>query len=75
MISVVQGLRAFLPKAELINRVNNYTELKENVRPITLSQFSSLLLHSVCLNFGVGVCLYYRNKICLVEGSNPLNHY
>lgn len=47
-ISVVQGLRAFLPKAELMNRVNNYTELKENVQPITISQvlplFSSLSL-------------------------------
>lgn len=28
---VMQGLRAFLPKAELMNRVNSYTELKENV--------------------------------------------
>lgn len=28
---VLQGLRAFLPKAELMNRVNSYTELKENV--------------------------------------------
>lgn len=26
-----QGLRAFLPKAELLNRVNSFTELKENV--------------------------------------------
>ncbi|KAJ9146073.1 hypothetical protein P3X46_028387 [Hevea brasiliensis] len=28
---VRQGLRAFLPKAELMNRVNNFKELKENV--------------------------------------------
>lgn len=28
---VLQGLRAFLPKAELLNRVNNFTELKQNV--------------------------------------------
>ena len=27
----LQGLRSFLPKAELLNRVNNFTELKENV--------------------------------------------
>lgn len=26
-----QGLRAFLPKGELMNRVNNFTGLKENV--------------------------------------------
>lgn len=34
---ILQGLRAFLPKAELLNRVNNFTELKENVWPITIS--------------------------------------
>lgn len=28
---VLQGLRAFLPKAELLKRVNSFTELKENV--------------------------------------------
>lgn len=28
---VLQGLRAFLPKAELLNRVNSFRELKENV--------------------------------------------
>ncbi|KAL1540569.1 protein PIGMENT DEFECTIVE 338, chloroplastic-like protein [Salvia divinorum] len=31
LLTRMEGLRAFLPKAELINRVNNYTELKENV--------------------------------------------
>jgi len=31
-----QGLRAFLPKAELLNRVNNFKELKENVSCNTL---------------------------------------
>ncbi|XP_057794655.1 protein PIGMENT DEFECTIVE 338, chloroplastic [Salvia miltiorrhiza] len=31
LLTRIEGLRAFLPKAELINRVNNYTELKENV--------------------------------------------
>ncbi|KAG6402422.1 hypothetical protein SASPL_134615 [Salvia splendens] len=31
LLTRLEGLRAFLPKAELINRVNNYTELKENV--------------------------------------------
>lgn len=51
----MQGLRAFLPKAELMNRVNNYTELKENVRPITISQVLPLFLHSFCLYFGIGV--------------------
>lgn len=28
---VLQGLRAFLPKTELINRTNKYTQLKDNV--------------------------------------------
>lgn len=28
---ILQGLRAFLPKAELLSRVNNFTELKEKV--------------------------------------------
>ncbi|KAG9130830.1 hypothetical protein Leryth_016976 [Lithospermum erythrorhizon] len=27
----IEGLRSFLPKADLMNRVNNFTELKENV--------------------------------------------
>ncbi|KAL3655167.1 hypothetical protein CASFOL_000953 [Castilleja foliolosa] len=31
LLTRIEGLRAFLPKAELMNRVNNYTELKENV--------------------------------------------
>ncbi|XP_042046953.1 protein PIGMENT DEFECTIVE 338, chloroplastic-like isoform X2 [Salvia splendens] len=31
LLTRIEGLSAFLPKAELINRVNNYTELKENV--------------------------------------------
>ncbi|XP_073282635.1 protein PIGMENT DEFECTIVE 338, chloroplastic [Primulina huaijiensis] len=31
LLTRIEGLRAFIPKAELINRVNNYTELKENV--------------------------------------------
>lgn len=31
LLTRVEGLRAFLPKAELVNRVNNFTELKENV--------------------------------------------
>ncbi|KAK4777916.1 hypothetical protein SAY87_018103 [Trapa incisa] len=31
LLTRIEGLRAFLPKVELLNRVNNYTELKENV--------------------------------------------
>ncbi|KAK4483976.1 hypothetical protein RD792_011187 [Penstemon davidsonii] len=31
VLTRIEGLRAFLPKAELLNRVNNFTELKENV--------------------------------------------
>ncbi|XP_073156617.1 protein PIGMENT DEFECTIVE 338, chloroplastic [Henckelia pumila] len=31
LLTRIEGLRAFIPKTELINRVNNYTELKENV--------------------------------------------
>ncbi|KAH6782445.1 Nucleic acid-binding proteins superfamily [Perilla frutescens var. frutescens] len=31
LLTRIEGLRAFLPKAELMNRVNNFTELKENV--------------------------------------------
>ncbi|XP_022134277.1 uncharacterized protein LOC111006579 isoform X2 [Momordica charantia] len=31
LLTRIEGLRAFLPKAELLNRVNNFTELKENV--------------------------------------------
>lgn len=31
LLTRIEGLRAFLPKAELTNRVNNFTELKENV--------------------------------------------
>ncbi|PRQ24581.1 putative ribosomal protein S1 [Rosa chinensis] len=31
LLTRVEGLRAFLPKAELMSRVNNFTELKENV--------------------------------------------
>ncbi|KAF3772906.1 30S ribosomal protein S1 [Nymphaea thermarum] len=31
LLSRIEGLRAFLPKAELINRVNCFTDLKENV--------------------------------------------
>ncbi|KAJ8541473.1 hypothetical protein K7X08_002289 [Anisodus acutangulus] len=31
LLTRIEGLRAFLPKAELMNRVNSYTELKENV--------------------------------------------
>ncbi|GFP98561.1 30S ribosomal protein s1 homolog b [Phtheirospermum japonicum] len=31
LLTRIEGLRAFLPKAELMNRINNYTELKENV--------------------------------------------
>ncbi|KAL1547072.1 protein PIGMENT DEFECTIVE 338, chloroplastic-like protein [Salvia divinorum] len=31
LLARIEGLRAFLPKAELVIRVNNYTELKENV--------------------------------------------
>lgn len=31
LLTRIEGLRAFIPKIELINRVNNYTELKENV--------------------------------------------
>lgn len=29
--SDLQGLRAFVPKAELVTRVNSFTDLKENV--------------------------------------------
>lgn len=31
LLTRIEGLRAFLPKAELMNRVNNFAELKENV--------------------------------------------
>ncbi|KAJ0025436.1 hypothetical protein Pint_07867 [Pistacia integerrima] len=31
LLTRIEGLRAFLPKAELLNRVNSFTELKENV--------------------------------------------
>ncbi|XP_030550979.1 protein PIGMENT DEFECTIVE 338, chloroplastic isoform X1 [Rhodamnia argentea] len=31
LLTRIEGLRAFLPKAELLNRVNNFTKLKENV--------------------------------------------
>ncbi|KAK6940065.1 S1 domain [Dillenia turbinata] len=31
LLTRIEGLRAFLPKAELMNRVNSFTELKENV--------------------------------------------
>lgn len=31
LLTRIEGLRAFLPKAELMNRVNSYTQLKENV--------------------------------------------
>ncbi|KAJ6938963.1 hypothetical protein NC651_005411 [Populus alba x Populus x berolinensis] len=31
LLTRIEGLRAFLPKAELMNRVNNFKELKENV--------------------------------------------
>ncbi|XP_060198698.1 protein PIGMENT DEFECTIVE 338, chloroplastic-like [Lycium barbarum] len=31
LLTRLEGLRAFLPKADLMNRVNSYTELKENV--------------------------------------------
>ncbi|CAN6451260.1 unnamed protein product [Victoria cruziana] len=31
LLSRIEGLRAFLPKAELVNRVNSFTALKENV--------------------------------------------
>ncbi|CAI9763934.1 unnamed protein product [Fraxinus pennsylvanica] len=31
LLTRIEGLRAFIPKAELINRVNNFTQLKENV--------------------------------------------
>ncbi|KAL6570055.1 hypothetical protein OROMI_014569 [Orobanche minor] len=31
LLTRIEGLRAFLPKAELMNRVNNVTELKEKV--------------------------------------------
>ncbi|KAL8523632.1 hypothetical protein ACS0TY_013563 [Phlomoides rotata] len=31
LLTRIEGLRAFLPKPELMNRVNNFTELKENV--------------------------------------------
>ncbi|KAL1295401.1 hypothetical protein HN51_056288 [Arachis hypogaea] len=31
LLTRIEGLRAFIPKAELMKRVNNFTELKENV--------------------------------------------
>ncbi|PWA95248.1 Nucleic acid-binding, OB-fold [Artemisia annua] len=31
LITRIEGLRGFLPKVELVNRVTNFTELKENV--------------------------------------------
>ncbi|PSS00037.1 30S ribosomal protein [Actinidia chinensis var. chinensis] len=31
LLTRIEGLRAFLPKAELMGRVNNFTDLKENV--------------------------------------------
>ncbi|KAF5735328.1 hypothetical protein HS088_TW15G00830 [Tripterygium wilfordii] len=31
LLTRIEGLRAFLPKAELVNRVNNFTELKQNI--------------------------------------------
>ncbi|KAL8172436.1 hypothetical protein V2J09_024240, partial [Rumex salicifolius] len=31
LLTRIEGLRAFLPKAELVTRVNNFSELKENV--------------------------------------------
>ncbi|KAK9270580.1 hypothetical protein L1049_026161 [Liquidambar formosana] len=31
LLTRIEGLRAFLPKGELMKRVNNFTELKENV--------------------------------------------
>ncbi|XP_078431726.1 uncharacterized protein LOC144703434 [Wolffia australiana] len=31
LLTRIEGLRAFLPKAELMNRVNNFRDLKENV--------------------------------------------
>ncbi|KAH0976315.1 hypothetical protein GBA52_026034 [Prunus armeniaca] len=31
LLTRIEGLRAFLPKAELLSKVNNFTELKENV--------------------------------------------
>ncbi|XP_044509896.1 protein PIGMENT DEFECTIVE 338, chloroplastic-like [Mangifera indica] len=31
LLTRIEGLRAFLPKVELLNRVNSFTELKENV--------------------------------------------
>ncbi|VFQ80162.1 unnamed protein product [Cuscuta campestris] len=31
LLTKIEGLRAFLPKAELMNRVKSFTELKENV--------------------------------------------
>jgi small subunit ribosomal protein S1 len=43
LMFTLQGLRAFLPKAELLNRVHNFTELKENV---------SCLLKIYFLSFG-----------------------
>ncbi|KAG8377271.1 hypothetical protein BUALT_Bualt08G0010900 [Buddleja alternifolia] len=38
LLTRIEGLRAFLPKAELMNRVNTFTELKENVCSITISR-------------------------------------
>lgn len=42
---VMQGLRAFLPKAELMNRVNSFTDLKENVSWIAFTNHNSYVSH------------------------------
>ncbi|GMH00944.1 hypothetical protein Nepgr_002783 [Nepenthes gracilis] len=42
LLTRIEGLRAFLPKAELVNRVNNFTELKENVGRCMYVQISRI---------------------------------
>lgn len=49
-----QGLQAFLPKAEFLNRANSFTELKENVSSNSLEFFYDVTLG--CL-IGCDFCL------------------
>lgn len=54
-----QGLRAFLPKAELLNRVNNFSELKENVSSLSrISFFFSQLRYQLIRSwFVLSLCM------------------
>ncbi|KAL6493259.1 hypothetical protein OROGR_033018 [Orobanche gracilis] len=40
LLQRIKGLMAFLPKAELMNRVNNFTELKENCGLLHISNIT-----------------------------------